>query len=262
VTDLGGILVTDTYDQLNLDMVDGVAVVTLDAPERRNALTPGMARALVEVCDRIDDDLGIGAAVVRGSDGHFCAGAHRAVLDTAGEDPADPTSYDDNGAIYQAFQRFGRLQVPTIAAVRGAAVGAGVNLMMATDLRITGTSARIIAGFLRIGIHPGGGHFVLMGRTAGREATAAMSLFGEEIDGARAAELGLAWACLPDDEAEDHAIDLARRPAKDPELARAAVASFRSELDAPGTPWDVASQAERASQMWSLRRRNLRDGQG
>jgi enoyl-CoA hydratase len=254
--------VTDEYDQITLDVVDGVAVVTLDAPERRNALTPGMARSLMDVCDRIDGDPGIGAAVVRGANGHFCAGAHRAVLDTAGEDPTEPTSYADNGAVYGAFQRFGRLQVPTIAAVRGAAVGAGVNLMMATDLRITGVSARIIAGFLRIGIHPGGGHFVLMGRTAGRETTAAMSLFSEEIDGTRAAELGLAWACLPDDEAEDHAIALARRPAKDPELARAAVASFRSELDAPGTPWDVASQAERASQMWSLRRRSLRDGQG
>lgn len=247
----------DVASQVQLEVRDGVATVTLHAPERRNALTEEMATELIEVCGRIDADDTIGAAVVQGSGGHFCAGAHRDVLDGAGADPADPDNYAAIGSVYQAFQRFGRLAVPTVAAVRGAAVGAGVNLMMATDLRIVSDSVRVIAGFLRIGLHPGGGHFTLLGRTAGREATSAMALFSEEVDGQRAVDLGLAWECLPDDEVEGRAFELARRPAKDPGLARAAVASFRSEVDPPGTTWEVASQAERASQMWSLRRRAL-----
>ncbi len=249
--------VTDGRTQIEVAITEGVAVVTLDAPERRNALTADMAQALIEECDRIDADPSVGAAVVQGAGGHFCAGAHRAVLDGAGDDPADPDAYAAIGSVYAAFQRVGRLAVPTIAAVRGAAVGAGVNLMMATDLRVVAASARIIAGFLRIGLHPGGGHFTLLGRTAGREATSAMALFSEEVDGARAVELGLAWECLPDDEVAARAVELASRPARDPALARAAVASFRSELDPPGASWEVASQAERAAQMWSLRRRAI-----
>jgi enoyl-CoA hydratase len=243
--------------QVQLDVTDGVAVITLHAPERRNALTQEMAEELIELCDRIDAAPAVGAVVVQGSGGHFCAGAHRDVLDGAGDDPADPDAYAAIGSVYLAFQRVGRLTVPTVAAVRGAAVGAGVNLMMATDLRVVSDTVRIIAGFLRIGLHPGGGHFTLLGRTAGREATSAMALFSEEVGGERAVQLGLAWECLPDDAVEERAFELARRPAKDPGLARAAVASFRSELDPPGTSWEVASQAERASQMWSLRRRAL-----
>lgn len=249
-------------DRIDLEINDGVALIELSAPDRRNALTPDMAQELIDLCDRLDADPAVGAAVITGADGHFCAGAHRKVLATAGEDPADPESYADNGKVYGAFQRFGRLAVPTIAAVRGAAVGAGVNLMMATDLRVVGRSARIIAGFLRIGIHPGGGHFVLMNRTAGRETTAAMTLFSEEVSGELAAELGLAWTCVDDEDVVPRSLELAARAARDPELARSAVASFRSEVGPPGVSWEVASQAERATQMWSLRRRTLREQQG
>jgi enoyl-CoA hydratase len=246
-----------TPSQVQFEVTDGVAVITLHAPERRNALTRGMAEELIALCERLDGDASIGAAVVQGAGGHFCAGAHREVLDGAGEDPADPDHYAAIGSVYQAFQRVGRLAVPTVAAVRGAGGGGGVNLMMATDLRVVSDSVRIIAGFLRIGLHPGGGHFTLLGRTAGREATSAMALFSEEVGGRRAVELGMAWECLPDDEVEARAFELARRPAKDPALAREAVASFRAEVDPPGTSWEVASQAERASQMWSLRRRAI-----
>lgn len=248
-------------DRIDLEIEAGVALITLNAPERRNALTPQLADDLIALCERLDSDMSVGAAVITGADNHFCAGAHRRVLATAGEDPADPQSYADIGKVYGAFQRIGRLAVPTIAAVKGAAVGAGVNLMMATDLRIVGRSARVIAGFLRIGIHPGGGHFVLMDRTAGRETTAAMTLFSEEISGERAAELGMAWECVADEDVVIKSLELAGRAARDPELARAAVATFRAETGPPGVSWEVASQAERATQMWSLRRRTIREQQ-
>lgn len=240
----------------------GVAIVTLMAVERRNALTPAMANELIEVCDELDRDTGVGAVVVQGGGGAFCAGAHRQVLSDAGRNPADKSSYDDNGIVYESFARVGELRAPTIAAVRGAAVGAGVNLLLATDLRIVAEDARIIAGFLRIGIHPGGGHFVLVGRAAGREAAAAMAIFGEEISGRRAVEIGMAWEARPDGEVESRALELARYAAADSELAREAVSSLRLELGPPQVPWPVALQAERARQMRSLRRRAERDENG
>lgn len=231
-----------------------VAVLTMVSPRVLNALTPEMGRHLTALCDEIDADANLGAAVLRGAEGTFCSGADRRAW-SPGVDQSRDATYKDNGAIYASFVRFGALTVPTIAAVRGVAVGAGVNMMLAADLRIVSLTARIVAGFLPIGLHPGGGYFTLSGRTAGREATAAMGLFGEEIDGSRAAALGMAWEACPDDVVEARALELATRAAADPDLARVTVGSFRGELGPPEVPWPIAVEFERGSQMWSQRRR-------
>lgn len=235
-----------------LEREDGIATLTLNRADKRNALTQEMSERVIALCEEIDADPSIGAVIVRGAGGWFCAGADRAVLNEASADPVREDLYEALGAVYNAFMRVGQLKPPTIAAVRGAAVGAGMNLLLATDLRIIAEDARLIAGFLRIGIHPGGGHFGLMTRRAGREAAAAMAIFGQEIDGKRAVELGLAWQALPDDAVEERARELASYAAADPVLARLAARSFRRLSDAE---WDVALEAERSAQMWSLRRR-------
>ena len=240
--------------QVHLEKRGGVAVLTVDSPEVKNGLSPEMGLQLAELCDQVDADPAMGAAVVRGANGTFCSGADRRRW-TAGADQAEDRTYKELGAVYTAFRRIGTLQVPTIAAVRGAAVGAGLNLALSTDLRIVSQTARLLAGFLRIGLHPGGGYFTISSRTAGREATAAMGLFSEEVDGVRAAEIGLAWKALPDEEVEDFALELAGRAAADPELAREAVRSFRTEAGPPGIGWEAALHFERATQMWSQRRR-------
>jgi enoyl-CoA hydratase len=239
---------------IDLSIGEGVAVITVSAPEVKNALTPQMGAELAEVCDRIDADRSVGAAVIQGDGGTFCSGADRRRW-TPGIDQAEEHTYAETGQVYGAFMRVGALAVPTIAAVRGAVVGAGINLMLATDLRVVASDARIMAGFLRIGLHPGGGFFTIANRAAGREATAALGLFSEEIDGDRAAEIGLAWRSVPDSEVEALAVELAARPARDPALAREAVRSFRAETGTPGMDWATALHFERATQMWSQRRR-------
>jgi enoyl-CoA hydratase len=235
---------------------NGIAVVTVSSPEVKNALTPEMGRELVAICDTIDADPSLGAAVVRGADGVFCSGA-----DTRrwlpGADQAEETTYAAMGALYESFVRVGRLKVPTVAAVRGMAVGAGLNLMLATDLRVVSRDARLLAGFARIGLHPGGGFFTLAVRTAGRELASAWGVFGQELSGAEAVSRGLAWDAVDDAEVDDAALALAAVPAADPALARATVSSFRIEAGPPGIGWDAAVNFERPSQMWSLRRRSV-----
>ena len=242
--------------QVELEVESHVATITLNDPERRNALDVDSARRVLEICDEIERNPDVGAAVVRGAGGTFCSGAVRELLKRAGEDPAEPERFDSVGAVYDAFVGIGELPVPTVAAVRGAAVGAGVNLMLATDLRIVAADARIIGGFLRIGIDPGGGHFTLLGRLVGRETATALGLFGEEISGARAQELNLAWEAVADGDVEPRALELAARVATDPQLARATVASLRNQLGPPAVSWPAAVAMERAAQMWSLRRRH------
>jgi enoyl-CoA hydratase len=241
---------------IDLEISDGVAFITLNAPATGNALNNELAEEFVQACEAVDRDRSVGAAVISGAGGTFCSGAERGQLDELGRDPAEEGRYAALGGIYRAFTRVGQLEVPTIAAVCGAAVGAGINLMLATDLRIVAEDARLISGFLRIGLHPGGGHFGLLAGRTGTEAAAAAGLFGEEISGLRAVQLGLAWQALPSEAVRARAAELARRPARDPELARKATASLRIELGPPRLPWAAALEVERGAQLWSLRRRS------
>jgi len=237
-----------------LDYDGPVAVVTLNAPDRRNALTPEMAGELVAAFDEVDGRSDVGALVVRAVGKSFCAGGDIKTLTDAGRDPAEATNYEGMSGIYDSFYRLGQVKVPTIAAVRGSAVGAGMNMLLAADLRIIARDARLICGFLKRGLHPGGGHFVILSRLIGREAAAAMALFGEEINGERARELGLAWESVDDEAVEKRALELAARVAADPELARTAVGNFRKEVVNGAVSWEVATQFERPAQMWSMRR--------
>lgn len=242
---------------VKLDCVDGIAVMTMCAPDRRNALTVAMAEAMIDACVAIDADPNIGAVIISGEGDYFCAGGDRETLAQAGKDPADPEIYRDMGLIYNAFARVGRLEPPTIAAIRGGAVGAGLNLALATDLRVVAEDARLLSGFLPIGLHPGGGHSLLLSRAGGRETANALQLFGQRITGIQAVELGLAWAAVPAAAVDATARDLAKTPASDPELARRTARSMRIVAGPPALPWEAALELERASQMWSLRRKEL-----
>jgi enoyl-CoA hydratase len=241
--------------EIRYEVSEGVALITLDAPERRNALSVEMSVELADAARTAEADASVGAVVVTGGE-HFCAGAVRSVLADTGLDPVADDAYRNLETVYAAFTTLGGIGVPTVAAVRGAAVGAGLNLALATDLRIVSRTARLLPGFAQIGIHPGGGHFTLLNRVAGREAAAALGLFGDEVDGERAVALGLAWAAHDDADVEEQALAMARRVARDPALARRTVASFRRETAPGGLPWDVSVELERSPQMWSLRRRH------
>ncbi len=244
-------------EEITLERDGGVATITLRAPGRRNALTVAMATAMVAACDEADADPTVGAVVIAAEGAYFCAGGDRATLAAAGRDPADPTAYAGLTAIYEAFARVGRLEPPTVAAIRGGCVGAGTNLALATDLRVVANDAKLASGFLPIGLHPGGGHSHLLARAAGRETANAMQLFGAAVTGTRAAELGLAWAAVPSEDVDATAQELARTPGADPELARRTARSMRTIAGPPSVSWPAALDLERASQMWSMRRKAL-----
>jgi enoyl-CoA hydratase len=172
------------------EIADGVAVLTLDAPDRRNALTLGMVDEITAAVDAAEADPGVGALVVTGTAPAFCAGADLSHLGAS--------QREGLRRIYEGFLRIGRSPLPSIAAVNGAAVGAGVNLALVCDVIVAGESARFDTRFLQLGLHPGGGHTWMLQRRVGPQAAAAMVLFGEVLDGAAAAHHGLAWSCVSD----------------------------------------------------------------
>lgn len=233
----------------------GVAVITLNDPDKRNMLSEEIVDALVAILDRVEADESVGAIVVTGAGRAFCAGANLGNLGRAGEAArgAQPTAERGTGmrSIYEAFLRFSRSPLPTLAAVNGAAVGAGMNLALACDIRLAGRSARFDTRFLELGLHPGGGHTWMLQRLVGPQTAAAMVLFGQVLDAAAAAERGLVWSCVDDADLLAEAVALAGRAAAGPrELAMRIKASMG--LVARLDDHDGAVDAELEAQLWSL----------
>ncbi len=228
-----------------------VAVLTLDDPERRNALSAGLVDEIVAAMDTAERDEGIGAVVVTGAPPAFCSGADLGNLAALSGNAGGAARDRALPGIYEGFLRVLRSPLPTVAAVNGPAVGAGFNLALACDVRVAGRSARFDTRFVRLGIHPGGGHAWLLDRAVGPEAAAAMVLFGERVDGPRAVDIGLAWRCVDDDALVDDAVALAERAAEAPqELVARIKATLR---DAPWQPdFDAAVRTELERQLWSF----------
>jgi enoyl-CoA hydratase len=238
-----------------LEVHDGLAVVTLNDPRRRNAITVRMAEELRQACDAVDADASIGGLIVQGAGGYFCSGGDRDELAAICQSPASTTGIQMTSALYSAFLRVGQLAVPSVAVIRGGAVGAGLNLALATDVRVMAHDAVLASGFPHLGIHPGGGHLSLLGRLGGHQTAAVLGLMGESVTGPRAVELGLAWSSHPEDELEQQAARLLAQPAADPELTRAMKRSLLAELGPPAVSWSTAVEIERSPQMWSFARK-------
>jgi enoyl-CoA hydratase len=227
---------------LEVDRRESVAVLTLDDPDRRNAMSGAMVDEVNAAFDALESEDAIGAAVITGAPPAFCSGADRSDLARGGHNVR---------SIYEGFLRVRRSSLPTVAAVNGPAVGAGCNLALACDVRIASPAARFDPRFLRLGLHPGGGHTWMLERLGGPQTAAAMVLFGEVLDGEQAAARGLAWTCVPDDALVDEAVALASRVAGAPRELVGRVKETLGRLAWMGS-FDEAVDTELEAQAWSF----------
>lgn len=206
-------------DLVLYDVRDRVALITVNDPERRNAVTDAMSGQLRDAVERAESDAGVHAIVLTGAGKAFCAGADLSALGAAAREGLE--------RIYAGFMAVGRSTLPTIAAVNGAAVGAGMNLALAADVRIAGTGAVFDPRFQKLGIHPGGGATWMLQRTVGPQVARAALLFGMRFDADAAVRHGLALQVAEDPVAA--ALELAAGPASAPrEVVLATKASMRS----------------------------------
>jgi enoyl-CoA hydratase len=155
--------------------------------------------------------------------------------------------------MYGGVVAVARCGLPTIAAVDGPALGAGMNLALACDLIICSPRARFESRFLAIGLHPGGGHLWHLRERIGRQGAAALSLFGESLDGEEAARRGIAWRCVPEDDLSAVVMEYASRAAK---LDRPLAQRVRTTLDASAAVHAAsdAIELELPVQQWSMER--------
>ncbi len=227
-----------------LDKSDGVATITLNNPGERNTLTAPMVAEIIAAMDDIEADEKIGAVVVTGAAPAFCAGANLGNL-------AEATG-DSLKNIYEGFLRIAYSPLPTLAAVNGAAVGAGMNLALGCDVRVAARRAKFDTRFLQIGIHPGGGHTWMLRRIAGPQAAMASVIFGEILDGTEAERIGLAWKCVDDDQLMTYAHDMAARAASRPrELLKVTKRTIQDMAHVSEHP--AAVERELDPQVWSTR---------
>lgn len=205
-------------DFVRLEQVGNVRHLVLDAPERRNALDMPMLAEISAAIDDVIDDADARALVVSGEGKAFCAGAN---LDSLFGDTSRPAFAlrDDLKKVYGSFLKLGDLKIPTISAVNGAAVGAGVNIALACDVVIAGPRAKFGITFADIGLHPGGGCSWFLVQKLGKARALDVILNAEIIDGETAMEIGLATKLADDPVAV--ALESAERWAqRDPGLVR------------------------------------------
>ncbi len=178
----------------------GVRTITLNAPDRLNALDRPLLDELREAVRRVADDPEARALVVTGAGRGFCAGAD---LDGLFGDRTRPTGVLRQVLldVYASFLPLRDLAIPTISAVHGPAVGAGLNIALACDVIVAGPDAKFGATFTSIGLHPGGGCTWMLTQRIGAGNAAAVLYAGDLVDATTALRLGLAQELVDDPKA-------------------------------------------------------------
>lgn len=245
-------------DDLLFAREDGVATLTLNRPDKLNAFTIGLHRALAAALDEIASDTTIRAVLLTGAGRGFCAGqdlAERAAT-LAGGTPSGPSALE---TWYNPLvRRLRRLEKPVVCAVNGVAAGAGANVALACDIVLAARSASFIQSFVRIGLVPDAGGSYVLPRLVGMARASGLALLGDRLSAAQAAEWGLIWRVVEDAALMTEAISLARHLAAQPTRA---LALIKQALNAsPGNTLDQQLDLERDLQNEAAATEDFREG--
>src|SRR5262245_32657396 len=195
--------VTPMADEILTEVADGVATVTLNRPEKRNAMSAALLRGLRTSFDQLDDDARVRVVVVRGAGRAFCSGMDlREMGERRGADP--------EGGVTEVLQRVERSRHPTIAMVHGDAVAGGCELALHCDLRIAAEPARLGMPLVRIGLIVPFPLLQKLVEIIGSAGTRELLFVGKPVTALRALEMGLVHQVVPAAEIESTTMALAR----------------------------------------------------
>ncbi len=219
---------------LDYEAGEGIATITLNRPHRRNAFTLDMLEAWADALDEAGRDDDVRVLVIVGAGEHFCSGVDLDQL--SGVEPT-PIARKQmlTGHVHRVMHGLDRLDKPVVAALRGHAVGAGLDLALMCDLRFAGTSARLAEGYIRIGLIPGAGGCYLLPRLVGVSKALELLLTGDPVDAEEALRIGLVNRVYDDDALLEETYEFAARVAAAPPVAtqlikRATYQSARTDL--------------------------------
>jgi len=207
-----------------------VTKITLNRPDRLNALTVDMGEAFADVIDSLRGDTDVRAVVLTGAGRAFSAGGDLEFLRARQADTPDGNAREMK-AFYKRFLSMRTLGVPLVAAINGHAIGAGMCLALACDVRIAAPSAKLGLTFVGLGLHPGMGATHLLPALAGPQVAARLLLTGDTVDAATMERLGVVASV--DDDCVSAAMHVADRIAQQGPLAvRQTLQTLRERQDA------------------------------
>ncbi|RSM83681.1 crotonase/enoyl-CoA hydratase family protein [Amycolatopsis sp. WAC 01375] len=191
-----------------VEKIEHTLVVTMNRPEARNALSGEMLGIMVEAWNRVDEDDDIRCCVLTGAGGAFCAGADlKSMSKNSPSDSFEKGTFDPSRI--EGLLKGRRLTKPLIAAVEGAAIAGGTEILQGTDIRVAGESAKFGVSEARWSLFPMGGSAVRLPRQIPYTVAADLLLTGRHIKAAEALEIGLIGHVVPDGKALDKAMELA-----------------------------------------------------
>ena len=236
-------------DEVLLERVeDGVLTLTLNRPDRLNALSWEMCDRLVRALERAASDRAVGAILLTGAGRAFCAGGN---VKSMAEGSAAPETYEERTADLRRRMEASRLlheiPKPTIAMIRGPAAGAGLSLALACDLRIAGEDARLTTAFAKVGLSGDfGGHYFLT-RLVGTAKARELYFLSPVIDAKAALGLGLVHRVVADAALGDETLALARALANGPRIALSYMKQNLNLAESASLPMVMDAEALRHS---------------
>lgn len=252
------------YQSIILEKKENIATITLNRPERMNAITDQMTRELISALDDVEADDEMRVLVITGAGRGFCAGAD--VGGMAGGTETGTGTAGGAEALRQGLRRgagkimpkIQNMQKPTIAMINGAAVGAGFDIVCVCDLRVGSENARFMNAFVRIGLFPGWGGTWLYPRVMGLGKALEYLFTGDFIEAEEAEKIGVLNRLVPAAELEKETMALARKIADGPPIA-IRLMKFQAykglEMD-----FDTALQVAAASETITLSSEDHREG--
>ena len=216
------------YEKIRLGVDNGLATITLNAPDRLNAVSRKMIAEIKQCWEEIEADASVRAVLLTGAGRGFCAGA-----DLADPDREAGATADAGAALEKFFNPVIRamrtIPKPVVSAVNGVAAGVGMSFALASDIAVAAKSASFLQAFARIGLLPDGGSTWFLPRLVGEQRARALAMLAPQISAEQARDWGLIWDVVDDAALMPTAIRIARKLAEGPTLALARIKQALNE---------------------------------
>ncbi|GAB0151573.1 MULTISPECIES: 2-(1,2-epoxy-1,2-dihydrophenyl)acetyl-CoA isomerase PaaG [Marinobacterium] len=246
------------YETIEFEITEGVAVLTLNRPDRMNSFNTQMHGEVRDALKQVKKDGSVRCLLITGNGRGFCAGQDLSDrnVDPNAEMPNLGESIEKNyNPLIRTLQG---LEMPVICAVNGVAAGAGANIAFACDIVLAARSASFIQAFCKIGLVPDSGGTWTLPRLVGHARAMALSMLGDKISAEQAQSWGMIWQVIDDEQLKDEALSMAKRLATQPTKGLALIKrAIQSSWD---NSFDEQLDLERDLQTLAGRTEDYREG--
>ncbi|WP_341913292.1 enoyl-CoA hydratase-related protein [Ferrovibrio terrae] len=246
------------WNTLIVDKRDGIATITLNRPDRLNALNSELMTELGKALDEIDADATMRCLLLTGAGRGFCSGADLASGDLNNDGGMPDLGRALHDKYHPVIRRLAAYRMPVVCAVNGPAAGAGMSLALTGDIVIAAQSATFLQAFANIGLVPDAGSTYFLPRLAGTARALGLTMLGEKLPAETAAAWGLIWQCVPDTELMPAAMKVATKFANGPTVGLAQIRKLIRQSATNGL--DAQLEAEREAQVVAGRTRDFIEG--